>query len=297
MEVRRPVPLWTAATRRRFVLPGLPGCVRRSAFGVRRSDKVISPFHLHHPPHLPVPKMGKTRRYSACFSGPHKLVFTDRTMTRPPPGDGAPPHVLTAEELVPLHSIEMEMSVLGSMILSDRAAEEIVTLLEDGDFYRPAHKEIFRAIRQLVNNSRPIDFVTLKDELIARDKLGQVGGLEYLMQIAEFVPSAANATYYAQVVLDKATLRRLENAGRDIIGAVHEADEASADDKVDRAEQLVFEVGRRRLGSQFRHVSSLAKEFFIDVDNIIESGEPLVGITSGFSDLDKMTTGFYGGDL
>ncbi|HTQ11557.1 MAG TPA: replicative DNA helicase, partial [Fimbriimonadaceae bacterium] len=146
-------------------------------------------------------------------------------------------------------------------------------------------------------NSRPIDFVTLKEELVARDKLDQAGGEDYLLQIADFVPSAANASYYAQVVLDKATLRRLENAGREIIGTVHQTDESSADDRVDRAEQLVFEVGRRRLGSQFRHVSSLAKEFFIDVDNIIESGEPLVGITSGFSDLDRVTTGFYGGDL
>src|SRR5579862_1994865 len=111
----------------------------------------------------------------------------------------------------------MEMSVLGSMILSGRAAEELVTTLEDHDFYRPAHKEIFRAIRQLINNSSPIDFVTLKDELIARDKLAQAGGEDYLMQIAEFVPSAANASYYAQVVLDKSTLRRLENAGREIV--------------------------------------------------------------------------------
>jgi replicative DNA helicase len=202
-----------------------------------------------------------------------------------------------AEDLVPLHSLEAEMSTLGSMILSDRAAEEIVTILEDHDFYRPAHKEIFRSIRQLVNNSRPIDLVTLKNELIAREKLYEVGGEDYLIQIAEFVPSAANASHYAQIVLDKSTLRRLEHAGRDIIGTVREADDASADDKVDKAEQLVFEVGRRRLGSQFQHVSSLAKEFFIDIDNIIETGEPLVGITSGFSDLDRMTTGFYGGDM
>lgn len=205
-------------------------------------------------------------------------------------------HVI-AEELVPLHSLEAEMSTLGSMILSDRAAEEIVTMLDESDFYRPAHKEVFRAIRQLVNNSRAVDLVTLKNELIAREKLYEVGGEDYLIQIAEYVPSAANATHYAQIVLDKATLRRLETAGRNIVGVVHEADESSADDRVDRAEQLVFEVGRRRLGSQFRHVSSLAKEFFIDVDNIIETGQPLAGITSGFSDLDKVTTGFYGGDM
>src|SRR5262249_13647816 len=158
------------------------------------------------------------------------------------PGKGEPNQML-AEELVPLHSNEMEMSVLGSMILSDRAAEELVTILEDHDFYRPANREIFRAINQLVNNSRPIDFVTPKDDLHVRDKQMQAGGEDYLMHIAEFVPSASNASYYAQVVLDKATMRRLENAGREIVGSVHVPDDASADDKVDRAEQLVFEVG------------------------------------------------------
>lgn len=205
--------------------------------------------------------------------------------------------IATTEDLIPLYSLEAEMSALGSMILSDRAAEEIASVLQDDDFYRPAHREIFRAIRQLVHNSRAIDLVTLKNELIAREKFSEIGGDEYLIQIADYVPSAANASHYAQIVLDKATLRRLEHAGRDIIGAARAPDETSADDKVDRAEQLVFEVGRRRLGSQFRHVSSLAREFFIDVDTIIETGEPLVGITSGFSDLDRMTSGFYPGDL
>jgi len=92
-------------------------------------------------------------------------------------------------------------------------------------------------------------------------------------------------------------LRSLERVGRDIVGVVHDADQGGADEKVDKAEQLVFEVGRRRLGTYFKHVSSLAKEFFVDVDHIIDTGEPLVGITSGFADLDKMTTGFYGGDM
>lgn len=201
------------------------------------------------------------------------------------------------EEFAPLYSPEAEMSTLGSMILSERAAEEIVTILEENDFYRPAHREIFRAMRQLLNNSKPIDLVTLKDELTMREKLGDVGGIEYLFEIANYVPSASNSNYYAGIVLDKATLRRLENAGREIVGVAYGPEEGSAEDRVDRAEQLVFEVGRRRLGNYFEHVSKLAKEFFVDVDNIIESGEPMLGITSGFGDLDRMTTGFYGGDL
>lgn len=189
------------------------------------------------------------------------------------------------------------MGVLGSMLLSERAAEEIVALLDQTDFYRPAHSEIYRAMRQLVNNAKPIDLLTLKEELLARGTLAEVGGEDYLLELAEFTPSPANSTHYAHIVLDKATLRKLESAGRDIVGLVQTPDEASTEDKVDKAEQLVFEVGRNRLGKDFQHVRSLAKEFFVDVDLLIETGKPTLGTPSGFTDLDEMTTGFYGGDF
>lgn len=182
------------------------------------------------------------------------------------------------------------------MMLSDRAAEEIVTVLEEDDFYNRAHREIFRAMRQLVNSTKAVDLVTVVQELKDRGTLQEIGGEEYIIQVAEFVPSASNAQHYSSIVLDKATLRRLEQAGRGILGVVQDV-EAETNDKVDKAEQLVFEVGRRRLGTYFSPVSSLAKEFFVDVDQIIETGQPLVGIGSGFVDLDKMTTGFYPGDF
>jgi replicative DNA helicase len=201
------------------------------------------------------------------------------------------------QDIGALYSSEAEMSTLGSMLLSDRAAEEIVSILGEDDFYNPAHREIFRAMRQLINNSKPIDFLTLKNELVAREKLPEVGGEDYLLQIAEVVPSPSNANHYAQIVLDKATLRRLDAAGREIVGVAHDADAGEADDRVDKAEQLVFEVGRRRLGKYFQHVRTLAKEFFVDVDTIIETGQPMLGAASGFAELDRVTTGFYPGEL
>ncbi|HJP82124.1 MAG TPA: replicative DNA helicase [Fimbriimonadaceae bacterium] len=204
---------------------------------------------------------------------------------------------LATEELVPLHSLEMEMSTLGSMMLDDRAAEEVLAILDTDDFYRPAHRDIFRAIRQLVNSGKPPNLEFVIQELRDREVLDDIGGENYLIQVAEYVPSPSSATFYAREVQDKATMRRLERAGRDIVAVVHDADQGDADEKVDKAEQLVFEVGRRRMGTYFKHVSSLAKEFFVDVDHIMDSGEPMVGITSGFADLDKMTTGFYGGDM
>jgi replicative DNA helicase len=201
------------------------------------------------------------------------------------------------EELAPLYSLEAEMSTLGSMLLSERAAEEIVTILDEKDFYRPAHRLIYKAMKQLIHEHKPIDYLTLKDELIARGNLADIGGSDYILQLAEYVPSPANSNYYAAIVLDKSTLRRLEGAGREIVGVVHNIDEGSVDEKVDKAEQLVFEVGRKSLGKYFQHVRSLAKEFFVDVDNIVETGKPMSGLKVEFYDLDRMTTGHYPGDF
>lgn len=201
------------------------------------------------------------------------------------------------EELVPLFSNEAEMSTLGSMVLSERAAEEVVTILNDDDFYRPSHRLIFKAMKQLIHQHKPIDLVTLRDELKARGNLADIGGEDYLVQIAEFVPSPANSSYYAQIVLDKATLRRLEDAGHQIRGVVHDPELGSVDERVDKAEQLVFEVGRKQLGKYFQSVRGLAKEFFVDIDNIVESGKPMSGLKVGFEDLDEMTSGHYPGDF
>jgi replicative DNA helicase len=203
---------------------------------------------------------------------------------------------VSLEERIPPHSVEAEMSALGAMMLSERGAEDVQAIVTEEDFYRPAHREVFKAIRHLMLNAKVIDLVTLPHELDSRGKLDEVGGLEYLIQIAESVPSAHNAAYYAEIVQDLATLRRLEEAGREIVGLVHDPD-IEPEEKVDTAEDLVFEVGRKRLGKYFSPVRSLAKEFFKDVDHLLETGEPMLGTQSGFKDLDSLTTGFYGGDF
>ncbi len=189
------------------------------------------------------------------------------------------------------------MSILGAMLLSERAAEETASMLDEKDFYRPSHRMIFQAMRQLIHEHKPIDYLTLKEELKARGHLADIGGEDYLVEIASYVPSPANSSYYAQIVQDKATLRRLEAAGREIVGIVHDSETPNVDEKLDRAEQEVFEVGRKQLGKYFQHVRSLAKEFFVDVDNIVETGNPMQGLKVGFQDLDRMTSGFYPGDF
>lgn len=204
---------------------------------------------------------------------------------------------VTQEPRVPLFSLEAEMSVLGSMLLDDRVADEVTGILNENDFYRPAHSEIYRAMRQLLRSMKGIDLLTLKEELLSRGTLAEVGGTDYLVELAEYTPSPVNAVYYADIVLDKATLRRLESAGRGIVGLVQEPDEDSVDMKVDRAEQLIFDVASGRAKQDFVHVQNLAKEFFVDVDRLVETGEPAVGVKSGFYDLDELTSGFYPGDF
>ncbi|MCU0316306.1 MAG: replicative DNA helicase [Fimbriimonadaceae bacterium] len=198
--------------------------------------------------------------------------------------------------MIPPQSLEAEMSALGAMLLNERAAEDVQSYLTEEDFYVPAHREIFKAIKQLLLSSKAIDLVTLKDELIVRGKLQEVGGVEYLIQVTESVPSAVNALHYAQIVQDKATLRRLLVASQEIQAIVNHPD-ISTDEKVDEAETAIFDVGQKRLGKYFQPVQTIAKEFFKDVDHLMDYGEPILGTSSGYSDLDNVTTGFYGGDL
>lgn len=203
---------------------------------------------------------------------------------------------VTFSEFVPPHSLEAEMCALGAMMLTEKAREDVLGILKDSDFYSPAHREIFRAVHQLAIQSRAVDLVTVTNELTERGLLGQVGGVDYLIQINESVPSAANAEHYASIVLDKATLRRLEEAGHNIVKIAH-GTENTASEKVDEAESMIFKLGRQRLGKDLVPVRSLAKDFFAEIDEFFETGIPVLGRSTGFVDLDKMTGGFYGGEL
>ncbi len=200
------------------------------------------------------------------------------------------------DELVPLHSLEAEMSALGSMLFGERPADEVFAILDEEDFYRPAHREIFKAMRQLQRDSKAIDLVTLKQELVRRGSLEDVGGEEYLIRIAEFVPSPANAAFYAQIVQENSTLRKLEGAGHEIVKVVRDP-EVDLQGKINKAEAEVYAVGQKRLGRDFFPMRDLARDVMLDIDTVLESGVESHGLMSGFYDLDDMTTGFYPGDF
>jgi len=182
------------------------------------------------------------------------------------------------------------------MILSERAADEVSLVLSEDDFYRPAHRDIFLAIRQLQLGRRSVDLVTVKNELQERGSLENVGGSDYLIHLIESVVTPSNASHYAGIVSDKSALRKLERAGQEIIQTVHST-QLGTDEKVQLAEAKVFEVGRQRLGKDLEPVRALAKEFFKDVDLLQETGTPMLGTPTKFVDLDKVTGGMYGGEM
>lgn len=197
---------------------------------------------------------------------------------------------------IPPHNLEAERAVLGAILISKRAADKLLATLQEEDFYSPVHKHLFRAMYAVAMNGRTVDGLTLKEELESRGILDKVGGLEYLVELSEAVPVAANAEYYADIVIDRAMLRSLEGAAQDIIKSVHDPS-SDVEKKIFDAERAVFEATRRRLGKDFEPVSRLAVEFFREVDRVLEAGEPLHGLGTGLRDLDDLLTGFYPGTL
>lgn len=195
------------------------------------------------------------------------------------------------------HSPEAEMSALGAMMLSQQACDDVLSRIrDDGYFYLPRHQEIYRAIRQLHLENQAVDLITVRNALQQRGKLESAGGVEYLYQLNEYVPTAANAEHYAGIVVDYAVLRSLQSAGHEIVKLVTEP-ELDIDEKVEKAESLVYGAGQSRLGKEFVTTRELAKDFFKEIDHLMDTNEPKLGMPSGFVDLDKLTTGLYPGDL
>jgi replicative DNA helicase len=197
---------------------------------------------------------------------------------------------------VPPQNIEAEMSALGSMLLSEQACDDVLNRMQEEDLYLPAHREVYKAIRTLRASGMAVDLVSLKTELVARDTLKLAGGVEYLIQLAESVATAANAATYAGQVQDQSVLRSLDGAGQQISKIARDR-EMDLEDKISQSESLLFNVGRRRLGKGFTQVRTLAKDVYLEIDNLMEGNGPALGLATGYEDMDKITTGFYPGDL
>jgi replicative DNA helicase len=201
---------------------------------------------------------------------------------------------------VPPHSIEAEQSVLGGLLLDNSAWDRAGDLLTETDFYRYEHKAIYKAIGDLVQASKPADVITVYEQLQMHGKAEECGGIAYLNALAQSVPSAANLRRYAEIVRERAVLRKLIEASDEIATNAFNPQGRSVSQILDEAEGRVFQIGEegQRSKTGFQSMDQLVVQLIDRVTELHENGaEDVTGVRTGFYDLDKMTAGLQPGDL
>jgi replicative DNA helicase len=196
----------------------------------------------------------------------------------------------------PPQDYDAEQSVLGSMLLSKDAIADAIETVRGADFYRPSHESIFDAMIDLYGRGEPVDPVTTAAELQRRGELGRVGGAPYLHTLSASVPIAANAGYYAQIVREKAILRRLVDAGTKIAQMGYAA-QGDVDDTVDRAQAEVYGVVDRRASEDYQPLSAIMEGTLDEIEAINNHDGSLIGVPTGFADLDELTNGLQPGQM
>ena len=202
---------------------------------------------------------------------------------------------LLAQRLPP-QSLEAEVSVLGGVLLDNEALSRVLEAINDGDFYREAHRKIFTAILALFERSEPGDLITLTEALKKRGTLEEVGGIEYLNSLANSVPTAANISYYAKIIKEKSILRKLISRSTEIINQVF-AVAGDVDDILDHAERTIFEISEDRVRPSFYPIKDIIKSSFKTIERLYEKHQLITGVPTGFPKLDELTSGLQPSDL
>lgn len=197
---------------------------------------------------------------------------------------------------VPPQSIEAEQSVIGSMLLDKEVIPVVTEVLKSEDFYRADHKEIFEAVMDLFDSGEPVDLITVSEQLKLRGTLDNIGGLEYLTNIASAVPTTANAKYYAKIVEEKSTLRKLIKASSEIVNLGYEASEELSY-IVDKAEKSIFDVLQKRGTQGFAPIKEVLVDAFNKLEELYNNKGHVTGIPTKFVDLDYKTSGLHNSDL
>jgi replicative DNA helicase len=199
-------------------------------------------------------------------------------------------------ERIPPHSIEAEKSVLGACLLEKNVIAEVQAILRPDDFYSDAHKEIWSTIISLSERSLPVDVLTVSEELKKRRTLEMAGGRAYIAELSGEVPSTANAIEYAQLVAEKAILRRLIRTSGEIMDNAF-AEARPTEDILNHAEQAVFEISQGRTKSGYVALPDVLKENLVMLDELSKNKDGLTGLSTGFRDLDDKTAGLQKGNL
>lgn len=193
-------------------------------------------------------------------------------------------------------NIEAEQAVLGSLLIDVRAIDRIASFLRPDDFYLPVNGEIFRGMVVLYELDRPTDVVTLSDYFHAQNRLDELGGAAYLASLASLVPTSINVEHYARIVERLAVLRRLIDAGNRITSIGHD-ERFEADAALEEAERVLFDISRLRVTRDFEPISRILAAVYEKIDHIHSHESEITGVTTGFVDLDRLTSGMQRSDL
>tara|TARA_R110002096_G_scaffold5809_1_gene26792 strand:+ start:15483 stop:16886 length:1404 start_codon:yes stop_codon:yes gene_type:complete len=200
---------------------------------------------------------------------------------------------------VPPNSIEAEQSLLGGLMLDALAWDKVADVIISDDFYRKDHQKIFTAIANLIEGGNPCDVVTVSEHLDARGELDAAGGLEYLATLANETAGAANARAYAKILRERSTLRALISAGNEIAGSAFSTEGRSASEVLENAEKMVFDIAEKgnRGRKGFKSLKDILPEAVDRIDLLHQSDGDITGISTGYTEFDKMTAGLQPGDL
>lgn len=202
---------------------------------------------------------------------------------------------------LPPHSMESEQSVLGGLLLENAAWERIADIVNAEDFYRHEHRLIFRTISALLNQNRPADIITVQEALERHNELEAAGGFNYLINLAQNTPSAANIRRYAEIVRERSVMRQLAEVGTEIARSAYNPQGRDADQLLDEAENKVFQIAEstQKAKQGFLSMPDVLDEVVAKIDMLYSRDNPdeVTGISTGFLDLDKKTSGLQPGDL
>ena len=197
---------------------------------------------------------------------------------------------------LPPQSLEAEQSVLGAILLDNHSLNKSVEILSQDDFYREAHRRIFRGMLELSERNEAIDLITLAEHLKQQNVLEEIGGVGYLASLVQAIPTAANIQYHSRIVHEKGVLRDLIHASTEIVTQGLEGTR-NADELLDQAEQKIFSISQASRRGAFAPLKDAINAGMGMIDRLYSQGKEITGIATGFGDLDKMTAGFQPSDL
>jgi len=197
---------------------------------------------------------------------------------------------------VPPQSMEAEQSVLGAILLENEALIKAIELLQVEDFYREDHRQIYGAMIDLYEKNTPVDQITLTEHLKQKNKLAEVGGLTYVAELADKIPTAANIEYYAKIVRQKAILRNLITSATGIVAKATSGEE-DIEAILDFSEKTIFQISEHQIKPSYYPLKDILHSTFKAIEKLYEKKELITGVASGFTDLDEKTSGFQPSDL